>query len=455
MKRILTGLLAMIFALMALPALAGEKPLVIVGGVTQRLPAATSLQLVAPTTGNATINMPPGTAPSSPVDGDCWTTTLGLYCQINGSTVGPMGSGGGGGSGTVTTSGSPVSGNLAKFSASTVITNADLTGDCTTSGTLSVTCTKTSGTSFGTFATQNYATPPAIGGTTPAAGAFTTLSATGNLTTNVTGSTQCLQVNSSGMVSGSGINCGTTSTALTFNSSGGAASGTTFNGATAKTIDYSTVGAQPLDGDLTSIAGASSTDVLYYRQATNTWSPVTIGSNLTFSGGVLSAAGGTGSSLTTRLYLATSNVGTAASTSEQTLQSYTLPANTLANDGDEIKIVAAGTFAATTRSRTVKLYGSSGVVIMSLTGVTSSATLSWRFEVTITRRGSSSTLMTGVVRAGPNSGTTDTINLATNSASSSIDLTANNTISVTGTVGGTPVTNDIICNYLSVTQTSS
>ena len=34
---------------------------------------------------------------------------------------------------------------------------------------------------LGTFATQNYATPPAIGGTTPAAGAFTTLSASSGL----------------------------------------------------------------------------------------------------------------------------------------------------------------------------------------------------------------------------------------------------------------------------------
>ena len=38
------------------------------------------------------------------------------------------------GSGTVTTSGSPASGNLAKFSGSTAITNTDLTGDVTTSG---------------------------------------------------------------------------------------------------------------------------------------------------------------------------------------------------------------------------------------------------------------------------------------------------------------------------------
>jgi hypothetical protein len=44
------------------------------------------------------------------------------------------------GSGTVTTSGTPTSGNLAKFSGSTVVTNGDLTGDCTTSGTLATTC---------------------------------------------------------------------------------------------------------------------------------------------------------------------------------------------------------------------------------------------------------------------------------------------------------------------------
>lgn len=61
---------------------------------------------------------------------------------------------------------------------------------------------------LGTLATGDAATPPALGGTTPAAGAFTTLSATGNLTTNVTGSTQCLHVNSSGVVSGTGSDCG-------------------------------------------------------------------------------------------------------------------------------------------------------------------------------------------------------------------------------------------------------
>lgn len=56
--------------------------------------------------------------------------------------------------GTVTTTGSPASGNLAKFSGTTSIVNGDLSGDCTTAGTLSITCTKTSGTAFGVGATE-------------------------------------------------------------------------------------------------------------------------------------------------------------------------------------------------------------------------------------------------------------------------------------------------------------
>jgi hypothetical protein len=78
-----------------------DKPLVIENSQTKRLPAATTLQTGAAGTGNASINMPHGTAPTSPVDGDCWTTTAGLFCRVNGATVGPFGTGGGGGGGVV------------------------------------------------------------------------------------------------------------------------------------------------------------------------------------------------------------------------------------------------------------------------------------------------------------------------------------------------------------------
>lgn len=58
----------------------------------------------------------------------------------------PLPEGGSGGIGTVTTSGSPASGNLAKFSGPTSITNADLTGDVTTSGGVATTLAATSNT---------------------------------------------------------------------------------------------------------------------------------------------------------------------------------------------------------------------------------------------------------------------------------------------------------------------
>lgn len=45
---------------------------------------------VASTTSAAGLNVPPGTAPTSPVNGDIWTTTLGLFARIAGATVGPF-----------------------------------------------------------------------------------------------------------------------------------------------------------------------------------------------------------------------------------------------------------------------------------------------------------------------------------------------------------------------------
>jgi hypothetical protein len=52
----------------------------------------------------------------------------------------------GSGTGTVTTTGTPASGNLAKFSGSTSITNGNLSGDVTTSGTLATTVAAIQGT---------------------------------------------------------------------------------------------------------------------------------------------------------------------------------------------------------------------------------------------------------------------------------------------------------------------
>ena len=51
----------------------------------------------------ATFTISQGTAPTSPANGDVWTTSAGLYVRINGSTVGPLSASGSGPASTVTT----------------------------------------------------------------------------------------------------------------------------------------------------------------------------------------------------------------------------------------------------------------------------------------------------------------------------------------------------------------
>jgi len=52
--------------------------------------------------GYASIRLPHGAAPTDNLtNGDCWTTTAGLYCHINGSTVGPFASSAGTGYATI------------------------------------------------------------------------------------------------------------------------------------------------------------------------------------------------------------------------------------------------------------------------------------------------------------------------------------------------------------------
>lgn len=61
------------------------------------------LTTAATTTTTAGLRLPHGTAPTSPVNGDAWTTTAGMYVRINGVTVGPLASSAGGAAwGTIT-----------------------------------------------------------------------------------------------------------------------------------------------------------------------------------------------------------------------------------------------------------------------------------------------------------------------------------------------------------------
>lgn len=55
-----------------------------------------------------------------------------------------------------------------------------------------------------------------------------------------------------------------------------------------------TIGAQPLDADLTALAALGGVNVIYYRSAADTWAAVTIGAGLSFVGGTLQATAGGG-----------------------------------------------------------------------------------------------------------------------------------------------------------------
>jgi hypothetical protein len=57
----------------------------------------------ASTTSTAGLRVPHGAAPTSPTNGDVWTTTAGMYARINGATVGPLSAGGSFTGGTLTT----------------------------------------------------------------------------------------------------------------------------------------------------------------------------------------------------------------------------------------------------------------------------------------------------------------------------------------------------------------
>ncbi len=112
----------------------GFTPLNINGGImTGKLITAGS------NTTQAGFNLPAGSAPTTPVNGDLWTTTSGLFAQINGGTVGPYIA-----SGSIPAGGT--NGQI-QYNNSGVLAGFTLGGDCTFSNP-NITCTKVNGVSF-------------------------------------------------------------------------------------------------------------------------------------------------------------------------------------------------------------------------------------------------------------------------------------------------------------------
>lgn len=147
-----------------------------------------------------------------------------------------------------------------------------------------------------------------------------------------------------------------------------------------------------------------------------------------------------------RLNSSTTSTGTPATTTETDLLSYTMPGGTLANNGSAIRVQAAGTLAGTTRSRTVRFYFGSTVILSGAT--TTAANVLWRLDATIIRIDGTNQRITGTLYYGPVA-----LNVAATiiaSTSTTETLSGSVVVKVTGQSAGSPVANDVVGNFFLV-----
>lgn len=96
-----------------------------------------------------------------------------------------------------------------------------------------------------------------------------------------------------------------------------------------------------------------------------------------------------------RLSASVTAVGT-TTTVEQTLMTYTLPANRLATDGDAVRVVCWGQTFANNNSKTIKVYfGNSSISTASFASDLSPNGKKWQIELIAMRSGAATQMVTG------------------------------------------------------------
>ncbi|MBN9522615.1 hypothetical protein J0H58_29520 [bacterium] len=218
-------------------------------------------------------------------------------------------------------------------------------------------------------------------------------------------------------------------------------------------------GYQPLDADLTALAALTGTATIYYRSGANTWSAVTIGSGLSFTGGTLAASGGSGGGC---LFAQTADVTVTNTIVETTLTgagvgSLTLPAGFL-TAGKTIRIKARGSISTQSgganAGHKVKLGSTAVWTVAGPFYNTSAVKWAWEAEWVVTCRttGVSGTVMAqgSVFRAGTVGGGAPQMMTVVNTGTATVDTTASQTIDLTTTWATTGADNSVTCTCLTV-----
>lgn len=140
-------------------------------------------------------------------------------------------------------------------------------------------------------------------------------------------------------------------------------------------------------------------------------------------------------------YLSATGTGNGNDTTEDLLQSFTLPANCFDQAGRGVQIVAFGSLANNAHSKTVKLYFGSSIVLSS--GASTGANIGWCLELDVWKVGSNAQIAFGQPIVGTTHGGV-TLPLAGTETDGSGIL-----IKCTGQTG-TAAANDVVLNGLSI-----
>lgn len=135
----------------------------------------------------------------------------------------------------------------------------------------------------------------------------------------------------------------------------------------------------------------------------------------------------------------TASVATGTGTAEQTLQTYTMPANTLSAAGQAVRVTCWGTTAANGNNKTMKLYFGASVIS---TGTLTLNNKSWTLNLLVMRTAAATQVALGT-------GIGDATDVATYTNAGTDDLTAGVVIKCTGQ-DGTSSAADITATAMTV-----